>query len=519
MRETLLKSEVMALTKLAIDSFPLFLRNYVHIKDEQQNLAFKMVPWDWQIELAESLSDPDKRFHCILKGRQLGLTWIMAAFAVWYALRPNSNVLILSKREDEAQKALSRAEYIYMMLPKWLRPDRLTENKGELTLGHNWDAEQAKYLEPSLVVALPATKDAGRSLTASLVITDEWAFHPYADENWTAIAPTVRMAGRFVGVSTANGSGNLFEETYWKAQNGENNFTPHFYNCYERPGFTEEMYEDAKKDASDMRSFHQEYPRFDSEAFAASGGCIFDLERLEHMLSIAMETENLPVPPTHVQLLDMWQKYDLEIYELPNKINQYVCGTDVAKGQTEDSDYSCSVIMNAQTKKVAAILHGHIDMDEFAGTTVNLLKLYNFAFWGPETNGGFGDAVLLFVKDQYPDDRIYHWTDPTSSDPKKSKRKGWNTSQRSKPMMESRMKAAVKYGDVVIGSARLIREMKSYVEHPSRPGRTGAVGKNHDDRVVAAMIAYFLSFEPEALKSRRPRPQADTSQRAFRRRR
>lgn len=508
MMEKALKQE------LALENFAYFLSEFVWIKDEQQQLSFKMEPWPWQLEFAKQVTNPDQRYHVVLKARQLGLTWIMAALAVWTALRPNSNVLILSKRQDDAQKALERAKFIYASLPVWMRPRKMKGNESELRLGHTWNNELNEYMEPSAIIALPATQDAGRSHTATLVIADEWAFHPYAAENWTAIYSTVRQAGRFIGVSTANGTGNLFEEFYHAAVQEENTFQAYFFSCWNRPGFDEEAYEEAKKNAESLRAFHQEYPRYDTEAFSATGGCIFDVERLEYMLSIAEEMPEVEVPATYNRLRGLMEQYDIEVYELPNRLSQYVCGTDTAVGQTEDADYSCSVIINCTSKKVAAVLWGHIDMEDFGAATRELMIIYNWAFWGVEVNGGFGDAAMIAA--QYPFDRTYFYEDPNvpAKDRKKAKRPGWNTNRKTKPILESKMKSAVKYGDIIIPSQRIIGEMKNYVEDPNKPGKTGAVGKNHDDRVMATMIAYLLSFEEQAVRVRRPRPEPVVNQRA-----
>lgn len=518
--------------KKVLASFPYFLANYVWIKDEQTFREFKMEPYPWQLREAAILTDPDNRFHIRLKGRQIGFTWLAAAaLSIWTALRKNANVLILSKRQDDAQKAMERAYFVYTKLPRWLRPAKMKKNESELVLGFEWDADLDTYSGSSTISALPATADAGRSETGSLVICDEWAFHPYGDENWSSIYATIELAGRFVGFSTANGDGNIFAETYWAATNGENDFSVDFHPYWRRAErdsidgeeqiinddgtLCTDWYDEAERNNPDQRRFQQEFPRRDTEAFASSGGCIFDIEALDRMAAEAAEHDSLPVPESYVLLSALDKQYDLEIFELPNPQESYVSGTDIARGRTDTSDYSCTVVMNARTTKVACILWGHIDMDEFGSATATLNQLYGHAFWGPEMSGGWGDAVLIAAKQAgYPMDRVYHYIDHTQKDPKKRHVPGWPTSRKTKPLMESRMQSAIKYGEITAWSSRLVQEFKTYVEDP-KTQKTGAKGRNKDDRAIATMIALSLSFEPEAqrLTRKRQRTEPDLSQR------
>ncbi len=77
---------------------------------------------------------------------------------------------------------------------------------------------------PSKIQSLPATKGTGRGKPASLVIMDEWAHQPWQQEIWTAIKPTIATGGKIIGLSTANGLGDVFHQTCMGAQANENGF-------------------------------------------------------------------------------------------------------------------------------------------------------------------------------------------------------------------------------------------------------------------------------------------------------
>jgi len=78
----------------------------------------------------------------------------------------------------------------------------------------------------SLIKAVAATPEAGRSDALSLLILDESAFTMYADSIWTAAHQTLATGGDCICLSTPNGVGNWFHKTWQKANSGESQFNP-----------------------------------------------------------------------------------------------------------------------------------------------------------------------------------------------------------------------------------------------------------------------------------------------------
>ena len=54
--------------------------------------------------------------------------------------------------------------------------------------------------------------DAARSSANSLLVLDEAAFIPRAEEVWTGASPTLSTGGQAIVLSTPNGMGNLFHK-------------------------------------------------------------------------------------------------------------------------------------------------------------------------------------------------------------------------------------------------------------------------------------------------------------------
>jgi phage FluMu gp28-like protein len=57
------------------------------------------------------------------------------------------------------------------------------------------------------------------------LIIDEAAFIEKMDDHWKAMYPTLSTGGNCIAISTVNGIGNWYEETYTKAQDKKKGIT------------------------------------------------------------------------------------------------------------------------------------------------------------------------------------------------------------------------------------------------------------------------------------------------------
>lgn len=173
-----------------------------HVEEAIDAIKFDL--WPHLVERAQSWQAGTDEI--VLKARQLGLSWLAAAYALFVALKPGKNVLLLSKGELEAYQLLDKVKFIWEHLPPALRLPLEVDNEGELAFQGGGD-----------IIALPSTKDAGRGFTASLVICDEAAYHPWAVQNYKAYRPTIADGGQLIILSTANGVGGFFYDQWEKA--------------------------------------------------------------------------------------------------------------------------------------------------------------------------------------------------------------------------------------------------------------------------------------------------------------
>ena len=236
-------------------------------------------PWPYQERMTGELAQ--HRDLIIGKARQIGVTELLCDYGAWF-VEQGKTVLVLAQGELYSTTFVRRTG---------LRrhPDRLTANNSEVELrngGH--------------IMALPATEDAGRSLTADLVIADEAGFHPYARENFRAYRPTMADGGQLVIVSTGNGPSGFFYD-YWSTA-PENGFRKLFYGCFERPGRDDAWYyEEAKRylasnPAALPGDFTRENCRTEDEMFLAHSGLVYGADPVDGVL-IFDPRRNVVQPP------------------------------------------------------------------------------------------------------------------------------------------------------------------------------------------------------------------------------
>jgi len=244
-----------------------FIHDHAIIDDAQPDnpdAAVATMPfhlWDAQRDLLRDMHA--ERLLLILKARQLGISWLICAYALWLCLfRPGRVVLFFSIGQDEANEMLRRVNVMYWRLAPALRaqlPTLAKENTGEMVWGNG-----------SRIQSLPARKTAGSGYTVSLVVLDEFAKNVWAREIYTAVKPTIDGGGKMIILSSAYGAGNLFHEMTERARQAIGRFAFRFLPWQARPGRDLAWYQAVAADAVDESHMKQEYPAAPEEAFEAT---------------------------------------------------------------------------------------------------------------------------------------------------------------------------------------------------------------------------------------------------------
>lgn len=440
------------------DDFVYFVLNYVHIYDGTEKKWIPFILWKEQQDIAIDLTV--EKLVIILKARQLGMTWLVLAYALWLMLfHPAATVLLFSLRDTEAVYLLSdeRLRGMYKKLPSWLMmrkwkvdkagtevyewvPRSVTVNGGHLwTLGNGSTAK-----------AFPTS--AGDSYTATLAIVDEADLVPDLSALLLRVKPTIDGGGQLFLVSKVNKALPLseFKGIYRGAKAKINGWKGIFLAWWVRPSRTPEWYERQKRDAESRiggtDDLYENYPATDAEALAPKQ---LD-KRLPYRFLAKVYHEEQPTPVETLQRAPTMA--GLRLYMLPRKNKQYVIGADPAEGNP-NSDDSAMQVVDVDTGSQCAVLSGKFDVDVFASYIETLSEYYADAPALVERNN-HGHAVLANLRNttKRKKVRLINGED---------KKPGYQSNKRTKVVLYDDLAQTISTDDCMIFDAKTFEQLSS----------------------------------------------------------
>ena len=422
--------------------------------------AIPFQPWPHLLDMAAACVE--NRLLAVLKARQIGATWLVAAYLAWLAsYRPGTDGLLLSRTEVDAADFLARVKRILEMLPPHLNVP-VVGPPSSLSI---------RLTNGSKLVAMASTEDAGRGHAYSIVVQDEADYHPYLDQNFAAVKPTIDAGGQLIMLSTVNkrAMDTLFKAIIRGAP--DNGWTKRFYGWSVRPGRGGSWYANTRASvpaASGMTPelyMEQEYPGSETESLAASRAlAAFDPDALATLAGYCEE----PAAITNGGLIMVWRK--------PVVGEKYVAFGDVAWGQK--GAYSCVGIADKKELVQVAEIYGRPSLDELALEMVKLCRVYNDAYLGVEANGE-GMAVVNKLLDLGYGHRMYHRGDDWRENPKK---RGWWTDEFTRNKMLSELTEGIKNLGIRPKCIKAIDEMSSFIRDEKH--RLGPVQGRYADHVM-----------------------------------
>lgn len=440
-----------------------------YANDDSLSLASKINP-----EYAAEI----KRHLVVLKARQIGWSWLLANYALWMAITKDAaTILMFSKGEKECWELLGKVVKIWDNLPPFLKIKRTTDSKEEQT-----------YTNGSTIKAFAATVSAGVGEAASLVIADEWEYHPFARQNFTNAKPTIDSSGgQWISVFTVNKldpttfAKSMFQQAYYD-ETGEFKALFNGYQC--RPGRDEKWYADkmASIPPDELEGLSPElymltnYPRTPEEALApVQSIAAFDLQGLDSM-------KNDCRPP-----LDLREKYPnlnhqyCHIYKDFQMGKTYVAAADTGHGVNKD--FSVLGIMDVRTGEIVAdIMNNKMPVEDFAYNSLELLKVFRNPKLFPEDNDWGARYITLMLTNNYPNFGHY--------DTKRQKI-GFHSNDATRTDIWGRLMTAINNRQVVIyNSLGLAQFYDIYWNTAHEPTRLEAKPGRHDD--YCTMVAILL---------------------------
>jgi len=439
-----------------------FFNNYLKIQHPVRGL----IPFDtfpFQDECVDTFIE--NRFSIVLKSRQLGMSTLVAAYAVWMALfQRDKNVLVIATKLSVAQNFISKVKIMIRSLPPWLvLPQIVTNNKQLLQFSHG-----------SSIKAIPTSDDAGRSEALSLLIIDEAAFVKNFDSLWMGLYPTISTGGRVIILSTPNGVGGQYYKLYTDAEAGLNEFQSIRLQWDVHPERDQDWFDETTKNLS-ARQISQEYLC----DFASSGETFLSEPEFRWISEIIR-------PPRERQGYDM----NVWIWEYPLSEHSYVISADIARGDSRD--FSTFHIIDVNKGECVAEYKGKIPPDRFAELLDEFGRKYNNALLCPENNS-YGYATVLKLKElNYPN--IYHKRRkavyigsyvPT----KETDVAGFTTSGKTRNLILSKLEEVIRNKSIMIYSSRFYEELKTFVW---KGQKAQAMKGYNDDLVMSLAIGVWM---------------------------
>jgi len=407
------------------------------------------------------------RFSISLMPRQSGKSTSAAGYLLWYAMfKPDSTILIAAHKYTGAQEIMQRVRYAYENCPDYIKAGVTTYNKGSL------DFENG-----SRIVSATTTENTGRGMSITLLYLDEFAFvrPSIAKEFWTAITPTLSTGGKAIITSTPNSDEDQFA-FIWKGANktedefgnttelGINGFRAYRAEWHEQPGRDQKWADEMKAQLGEDR-FNREI------------GCEF---------IIADETL---INPNTLLMLEgiepVSRMGQVRWYQKPVKGSIYTVSLDPSLGT--GSDPAAIQIFEANTvTQIGEWKHNKTDIPTQIKLIAQINKYIvectgepNNLYYSVENNS-IGEAALVSLN-EYGENNI---PGTFISEPGK-KRKGFNTTNKSKLTACAKFKTLLESKKLTINSRSLISELKAFVAHA---GSYAAKIGDTDDLIMASLL-------------------------------
>lgn len=455
-----------------------FIRKYCYISEQNRG----KIPFDLFKYQEDAIDDFLKNdYTIVLKGRQIGISTVAACLSLWLMLfYPDKMVLVIATKMDSAKNMIDKVRYAYDNLPEWLRLEKLEDNKTSI-----------KFKNNSKIKASAAAGDAGRSDSVSLLILDEAAHIKNAKEIWTSAFATLSTGGKAILISSPNGVGNFFHQTYSIATQGLTKqsgagpivkFHPIKLDWKVHPN-RDQAWRDKMGSIQGEREARQE---FDAE-FIGSGNTVVDPDLIEWYAKEQVR----PWKYT------MGTDGGVRVWEDQDYTRQYVVVADVARGDGED--YSAFHVLDVEKLEQVAEYKGQLGTTEYARLLHEIAVKYNNALLVVEREN-VGWAVLQAIIDQDYANLFYMSKDHKIVETHKTLNKryqtdenqmlpGFSTTSKTRPLIISKLDTYMRDKEVTIRSLRLIEELRVFIWENHKPQ---AMEGMNDDLVMALAIGLWV---------------------------
>lgn len=308
-------------------------------------------------------------------------------YLLWYLIfNKEKKVLIAANKKSTSLDILSKIQLAYEMLPNWIKPGLLEYNKGRMKFGNL-----------SEIVAEATSSDAGRSNSCNILVLDEFAFAEQPEKFWNSVYPIVSsdVNSKVIIVSTPNGVGNIFHQTWEKANaNGPDNedgWVPFRVDWWDVPGRDEKWKQQQIASLGSSEAFAQEFGNdFLSSTFKKLIADELITKFRQNLAAYKNYGEDLSVNAT-----DPKCQFTYTCYHEFDPRCTYLAAADSSEGTGGDDSvlYIFDITRITDIKMCAKFSNNTISTTEFAYVIYNICSKYYNPYLAIERNTT-GGAVL-----------------------------------------------------------------------------------------------------------------------------
>jgi hypothetical protein len=442
-----------------------FMKKYCYIQHPTRGrILFNLYPFQGKVLHLFK----DHQYLITLKSRQLGISTLAAAYSLWLMLfHKDKNVLALATTQATARNLVTKTMFMYDQLPKWLKLPALEKNKLSLRLKNG-----------SKITAKSSNADAARSEAVSLLLIDEAAFIDNIDETFAAAQQTLATGGQCMALSTPNGIGNWFHQTWEKAESGENSFLPIRLPWTVHPERNQAWRDQQNADLGPKMAGQE----CDCD-FLASGDTVFEPD------DMSFYEQTYQKDPLERRGVDgnFW------VWEGVDYTKSYMVVADVARG--DGRDYSAFHIFDIETATQVGEYKGKIAPRDFGNMLVGIASEYNEALLVVE-NANIGWSTIEQIIAREYRNLFYSATnnmETVETYMHKFERDklvpGFTMSARTRPLVIAKMIEYIRDHSATIQSKRLMSEMRVFVW---KNGKAQAQDRYNDDLIISCATALYV---------------------------
>lgn len=446
---------------------PHFIKKYCWIQHPQRGrVPFQLYPFQ---EKVTNLFHKSKEYIVVNKGRQLGVSTLVAAYALWLMVfNPDKNILVIATKQDTAKNMITKVQFMYDNLPSWLRIPHIEYNKLSLKLENG-----------SQVKAVSAAKDSGRSEAVSLLVIDEAAFIEEIEEIFPSAQKTLATGGKCIAISTPNGVGNWFHKTFSDAELGKNGFIAIKLPWSVHPD------RDQKYRIEEDKILGKKMAAQENDCdFTTSGDTVIDSDVLNFY-----ETNHVRDP---IQKQGITEDY--WYWGFPDYSRSYMIVADVSRG--DDKDYSTFQVIDIMDFRQVAEFQSKVPTRDFSKVLIAAGYEWNNALIVIENANIGWDVVQSVIESNYPNiyfspksmgdltpETYLNRYDTGQTIP------GFTNSTKTRPLVISKLKEAIHDKSFLFHSKRFMEELRTFIWDN---GKAKALNGYNDDLVLAAAIGAFV---------------------------